>query len=135
MIIFLIFSLWSLVNQNIFFVPLFLFVYLYLIRKYLLLVLLLAGFSLLGDLIWVFPLGFSGLLFSLLLAALSLYSHRYNVLNLGFLFSLLAGGSLVMYFFARLEFSWWQIISFLVFFAFLRFEIRELHKKNLRNLF
>jgi len=134
MLILLILSFLSLVNSNLFFAPLFLFVYLYLIRRHYFLVLLLVGFSLLGDLIWVFPLGFSGFLFSLVLAAVSLYSHRYNVLNLWFLFGLLGVASLLMFSFARPVFSWWQILFFLGLFAWLRFEIRELHKKNLKNL-
>jgi hypothetical protein len=134
MLVFIMLSVLSLVNPNIFFAPLFLFVYLYLVREYFWLVILLLALSLVGDLVWVFPLGFSGLLFSLLLAALSLYSQRYNVLNFGFIFALLAGGSVLMFFFARPEFSWLQIALFVVFFTYLRFEIRELHKQSLKNL-
>jgi|GEM_PF-2298846 len=132
MLVYLILSLYSLFNQNIFFAPLFLFVYLYLKRKHYLLTLLLLGLSFLGDLVWVFPLGFSGLFFSLFLAVLSLYSHRYNVLNSAFLFSLLLVGSGIMFFLVRPNLNYWMLFCFFGLMIFLLTQIRELHKNNLK---
>lgn len=133
MFVYLLLSLFGLVNHWFFFVPLFLYIYLF-IKKSPILPWLIFGLGLLGDLFWVFPLGYSSTLFSLFLLITALYSQKYNLHNQLLLFIWLSVISLVMLKLAGLPFSVNHVLVFLSLFTILSIQTREWSKNSLKSL-
>ena len=133
MFIYLLLSLPALVNQAFFFVPLFFLVHLYLLKK-IWLIPAVVVVSLVGDLFFVWPLGFSGLLFTSFLLLLHLYAEKFNSLNAWFLFLVLGGASIAMFKVANLSFHFASVVVFFGLCLYLSIQIRELHKTQIRQL-
>ena len=133
MTIFFLATILGLIFENFFFAALFFLLYIYIFhQKASFLSAIIIG--LLADLFWVFPIGFSSLLFLIFLLALHLYCRKFNHLNQVFLLLFLLLSSAIMLKITNLELNSWHIFIFACLFVYLSTLLRKARRYRLLEL-